>query len=56
VTKGVTSVRSAVTNLRQYSYTIDHMSFCEAVHAEFIRTYVGECYAVDNVSCMECCH
>ncbi|RKP24696.1 hypothetical protein SYNPS1DRAFT_5036, partial [Syncephalis pseudoplumigaleata] len=34
-TAGTPSVRSPVTNLRDYSYTVDHLSFCEAVHYEF---------------------
>ena len=37
--KGVTSVRSQVTRLREYSYTIDHASFCEALAHEFQKTY-----------------
>ncbi|KAI7856740.1 hypothetical protein BDC45DRAFT_436839 [Circinella umbellata] len=37
--KGVESVPSPVTNLRNYSYTIDHQQFCESVLYEFIRDY-----------------
>ncbi|KAI9591567.1 hypothetical protein BDF19DRAFT_454501 [Syncephalis fuscata] len=36
---GTASVRSPVTNLRNYSYTVDHLSFCEAVHYEFLGLY-----------------
>ena len=36
---GTPSVRSPVTNLRHYSYTVDHLSFCEAVHDEFLKMY-----------------
>ncbi|CAO3661164.1 unnamed protein product [Umbelopsis ramanniana] len=39
VTKGVASVPSPVTNLRSYSYTIDHQQFCEAVIEEFLYTH-----------------
>ncbi|KAI8140790.1 hypothetical protein BJV82DRAFT_645542 [Fennellomyces sp. T-0311] len=39
VSKGVESVPSPVTNLRNYSYTIDHQQFCESVLYEFIRDY-----------------
>jgi lipoate-protein ligase A len=35
ISKGVASVPSPVTNLREFSYTIDHSSFCEAVIREF---------------------
>ncbi|ORY03182.1 Lipoyltransferase and lipoate-protein ligase [Basidiobolus meristosporus CBS 931.73] len=38
-TKGVESVRSKVTNLRPYSYTIDHQMFSEAVAKEFCNHY-----------------
>ncbi|KAI8057969.1 hypothetical protein BDF22DRAFT_663100 [Syncephalis plumigaleata] len=41
-TAGTPSVRSSVTNLREYSYTIDHLSFCEAVHGEFRRLHDSE--------------
>ncbi|SAM08549.1 hypothetical protein [Absidia glauca] len=37
--KGVESVPSPVTNLREYSYTVDHQQFCESVLAEFEREY-----------------
>lgn len=36
---GTDSVRSKVTRLRDYSYTIDHISFCEAVGHIFHRQY-----------------
>lgn len=39
VSKGVESVPSPVTNLRNYSYTIDHQQFCESVLSEFVRDY-----------------
>ncbi|KAI9316088.1 hypothetical protein BX666DRAFT_2047007 [Dichotomocladium elegans] len=39
VSKGVESVPSPVTNLREYSYTIDHQQFCESVLAEFLHDY-----------------
>ncbi|KAG0175033.1 Biotin/lipoate A/B protein ligase [Apophysomyces sp. BC1034] len=39
VSKGVASVPSPVTNLRQYSYTVDHQQFCESVLAEFVQDY-----------------
>ncbi|KAF7723213.1 Biotin/lipoate A/B protein ligase [Apophysomyces ossiformis] len=39
VSKGVASVPSPVTNLREYSYTVDHQQFCEAVLAEFVHDY-----------------
>ncbi|KAG1464361.1 hypothetical protein G6F46_000804 [Rhizopus delemar] len=39
VSKGVASVPSPVTNLRNYSYTIDHQQFCESVLSEFINAY-----------------
>ncbi|KAH8550210.1 hypothetical protein BGW37DRAFT_513755 [Umbelopsis sp. PMI_123] len=39
VTKGVASVPSPVTNLRSYSYTIDHQQFCDAVIEEFTYIY-----------------
>ncbi|KAI8815133.1 hypothetical protein BJ742DRAFT_782466 [Cladochytrium replicatum] len=38
VGKGVESVRSEVTRLREHSYTVDHLSFCEAVSEEFCRS------------------
>ncbi|KAI8822582.1 putative lipoate-protein ligase A [Fimicolochytrium jonesii] len=37
VGKGVESVRSKVTRLRDHSYTIDHLSFCDAVATEFLK-------------------
>ncbi|SAM02354.1 hypothetical protein [Absidia glauca] len=37
--KGVESVPSPVTNLREYSYTVDHQQFCESVLTEFEREY-----------------
>ncbi|KAG0299837.1 Biotin/lipoate A/B protein ligase [Dissophora globulifera] len=39
VTKGVASVRSPVTRLRESSLTIDHLSFCEQTRTEFLRRY-----------------
>ncbi|KAJ1891754.1 hypothetical protein LPJ66_006740 [Kickxella alabastrina] len=36
---GVESVRSVVTNLREYSLSIDHLTFCQAVMSEFGRTF-----------------
>lgn len=39
VTKGVASVRSPVTRLRESSFTIDHLSFCEATRTEFLKRY-----------------
>ncbi|GJJ77224.1 lipoate---protein ligase [Entomortierella parvispora] len=39
ITKGVASVRSPVTRLRESSFTIDHLSFCEAVRTEFLKRY-----------------
>ncbi|KAJ3142080.1 hypothetical protein HDU90_004353 [Geranomyces variabilis] len=39
VGKGVESVRSTVGRLRDYSYTVDHLSFCEEVAAEFCRSH-----------------
>ncbi|KAI8353275.1 hypothetical protein EDC96DRAFT_517420 [Choanephora cucurbitarum] len=39
VSKGVESVPSPVTNLRNYSYTIDHQQFCESVLSEFVHAY-----------------
>ncbi|KAG0197175.1 Biotin/lipoate A/B protein ligase [Mortierella sp. GBA30] len=39
VTKGVASVRSPVTRLRESSFTINHLSFCEATRAEFLKRY-----------------
>ncbi|RUS18842.1 hypothetical protein BC937DRAFT_88290 [Endogone sp. FLAS-F59071] len=39
VSKGVESVRSKVANLRDYSYTIDHQFFCEAVLEQFANEY-----------------
>ncbi|KAF9919028.1 Biotin/lipoate A/B protein ligase [Lobosporangium transversale] len=41
-TKGVASIRSPVTRLREYSFTIDHLSFCEATKAEFLKKYAFE--------------
>ncbi|KAF9365305.1 Biotin/lipoate A/B protein ligase [Mortierella sp. NVP85] len=37
--KGTASVRSPVTRLRESSFTIDHLSFCEAVRSEFLKRY-----------------
>ncbi|KAI8084771.1 uncharacterized protein BX664DRAFT_266154 [Halteromyces radiatus] len=37
--KGVESVPSPVTNLRDYSFTVDHQQFCESVLTEFEREY-----------------
>ncbi|KAG0001116.1 Biotin/lipoate A/B protein ligase [Modicella reniformis] len=37
--KGTPSVRSPVTRLRESSFTIDHLSFCEAVRTEFLKRY-----------------
>ncbi|KAI7882795.1 uncharacterized protein EV154DRAFT_539960 [Mucor mucedo] len=39
VSKGVESVPSPVTNLRDYSFTVDHQQFCESVLAEFVEAY-----------------
>ncbi|CAO0790088.1 unnamed protein product [Mucor circinelloides] len=39
VSKGVESVPSPVTNLRDYSFTVDHQQFCESVLAEFVVAY-----------------
>ncbi|ORX53107.1 hypothetical protein DM01DRAFT_1363113 [Hesseltinella vesiculosa] len=39
VSKGVASVPSPITNLRDYSYTVDHQQFCEAVLDEFVKEY-----------------
>ncbi|KNE54677.1 hypothetical protein AMAG_00634 [Allomyces macrogynus ATCC 38327] len=39
VTKGVPSVPSPVTNLREFSLTVDHAGFCEAVMDEFCRAH-----------------
>ncbi|KAL1935044.1 hypothetical protein VTP01DRAFT_4184 [Rhizomucor pusillus] len=39
ISKGVESVPSPVTNLRNYSYTIDHQQFCESVTTEFLFRY-----------------
>jgi lipoate-protein ligase A len=36
---GTDSVRSTVTKLRDYSYTIDHSSFCESVGLEFQKQF-----------------
>ncbi|KAI8324589.1 lipoate-protein ligase A [Martensiomyces pterosporus] len=37
--KGVDSVRSKVANLRDYSWSIDHSTFCSAVMNEFAKTF-----------------
>jgi lipoate-protein ligase A len=42
IAKGVASVSSAVRNLRDWSTTIDHEEFVEAVVDEFTRTYGGD--------------
>ncbi|KAF9429095.1 Biotin/lipoate A/B protein ligase, partial [Entomortierella beljakovae] len=42
VTKGVASVRSPVTRLRDHSFTIDHLSFCEATRTEFLKRYAHD--------------
>ena len=39
ITKGVASVRSPVTRLRESSFTIDHLPFCQAVRTEFLKRY-----------------
>ncbi|KAL1922297.1 uncharacterized protein VTP21DRAFT_9836 [Calcarisporiella thermophila] len=39
ISKGVASVRSPVANLRDFSWTVDHPSFCEAVTDLFINKY-----------------
>ncbi|KAL0079281.1 hypothetical protein J3Q64DRAFT_1645171 [Phycomyces blakesleeanus] len=39
ISKGVESVPSPVTNIRDYSFTVDHQQFCESVLAEFIHDY-----------------
>ncbi|KAJ2377406.1 hypothetical protein GGI05_006873, partial [Coemansia sp. RSA 2603] len=36
---GVDSVRSSVANLRESSYSIDHLTFCNAVMTEFMLTF-----------------
>lgn len=41
VTKGVASVSSPVRNLREWSKTLNHDSFVDAVSAEFAKTYDG---------------
>lgn len=41
-TKGVESVRSKVRNLRDFSLTIGHLSFCEAMQDEFGKEYYGK--------------
>jgi lipoate-protein ligase A len=38
-TRGTPSVRSPVTRLRESSFTVDHLSFCEAVQTEFLKGY-----------------
>lgn len=38
-TRGTASVRSPVTRLRESSFTIDHLSYCEAVRSEFLKRY-----------------
>ncbi|KAJ1801947.1 hypothetical protein LPJ75_006341 [Coemansia sp. RSA 2598] len=45
---GVDSVRSVVANLRDYSWAIDHQTFCDAVMLEFSRTFGA--LAADNVT------
>ncbi|TPX61527.1 hypothetical protein PhCBS80983_g01038 [Powellomyces hirtus] len=42
VGKGVESVRSTVARIRDYSYTVDHLSFCEAVADQFRRAHNAE--------------
>ncbi|KAJ3129773.1 hypothetical protein HK098_000142 [Nowakowskiella sp. JEL0407] len=37
--KGVDSVRSTVTRLREYSFTVTHLDFCDAVTEEFYKEY-----------------
>ncbi|KAF8988660.1 hypothetical protein BGZ52_005181 [Haplosporangium bisporale] len=39
VTKGVASVRSPVNRLREASFTVDHLSFCDATRTEFLKRY-----------------
>ena len=39
MTKGVASVPSPVTRLREYSLTVDHLSFCEAAGLEFKKAF-----------------
>lgn len=39
VSKGVASVPSPVTNLREYSFTVDHQQFCDSVLSEFVKAY-----------------
>ncbi|KAG0100033.1 hypothetical protein BGZ93_004624 [Podila epicladia] len=57
VTKGVASVRSPVTRLRESSFTVDHLSFCDATRTEFLKRYAydqwrqneeGEAIIVDD--------
>ncbi|CAG8706616.1 16680_t:CDS:2 [Funneliformis mosseae] len=47
ITKGVESVPSPVTNLRAYSSTVSHESFCEAVKDVFTNYY---CNQFTNIS------
>jgi lipoate-protein ligase A len=39
ISKGVSSVRSPVCNLRQYNPDVDHLSFTNAVVKEFRGAY-----------------
>ncbi|KAJ1651289.1 hypothetical protein GGH95_006441 [Coemansia sp. RSA 1836] len=50
--KGVASVPSPVVNLRDYSHTIDHSSFCDAVLRQFADTFAppAEVVAIDTSS------
>ncbi|KAJ2038967.1 hypothetical protein H4S04_007227 [Coemansia sp. S16] len=49
--KGVASVPSPVVNLRDYSLSLDHSSFCDAVLRQFANTFAppGEVTVVDTV-------
>ncbi|CAG8471000.1 127_t:CDS:2 [Cetraspora pellucida] len=48
VSKGVESVSSPVTKLRNYSLTVNHKSFCDAVLQEFFAHYRGDMNNVTN--------
>ncbi|RKP37190.1 hypothetical protein BJ085DRAFT_21033, partial [Dimargaris cristalligena] len=47
VSKGVESVRSPVTKLADYSLTVNHKAFCDAVQSEFEQSY---CDAGNNLT------
>ncbi|CAG8458934.1 8585_t:CDS:10 [Racocetra persica] len=48
VSKGVESVLSPVTKLRNYSLTVNHKSFCDVVLQEFFAHYRGDINNVIN--------